>query len=173
MAWTTPGTATAGEVLTAAFWNENVRDNSNALRNSIIRLGFQTRGTGGADNYTVDQSSVASAVDIFSSDISWTADGTSSYLIEAFCPTAATAGSNQTTRMVIVTGSGTSLGYTEIYNSAGSSTGPLFVRFWYTPSAGSAAVNARGTKDGAGSGSLRFGTGYLPGYIAVYGPPTT
>jgi hypothetical protein len=28
MAWTTPGTATAGEVLTAAFWNENVRDNS-------------------------------------------------------------------------------------------------------------------------------------------------
>ena len=28
MAWTTPGTATAGNVLTAAFWNENVRDNS-------------------------------------------------------------------------------------------------------------------------------------------------
>ena len=28
MAWTTPGTATAGEVLTAAFWNANVRDNS-------------------------------------------------------------------------------------------------------------------------------------------------
>jgi hypothetical protein len=27
MAWTTPGTATAGEVLTAAFWNEQVRDN--------------------------------------------------------------------------------------------------------------------------------------------------
>ena len=30
MAWTTPGTATAGEVLTAAFWNANVRDNFNA-----------------------------------------------------------------------------------------------------------------------------------------------
>jgi len=27
MAWTTPGTAVAGEVLTAAFWNEQVRDN--------------------------------------------------------------------------------------------------------------------------------------------------
>ena len=26
MAWTTPGTATAGEVLTAAFWNAQVRD---------------------------------------------------------------------------------------------------------------------------------------------------
>ncbi|HEY7822314.1 MAG TPA: hypothetical protein VIG24_05755 [Acidimicrobiia bacterium] len=31
MAWTTPGTATAGEVLTAAFWNEQVRDNQNYL----------------------------------------------------------------------------------------------------------------------------------------------
>jgi hypothetical protein len=27
MAWTTPGTAVAGDVLTAAFWNSNVRDN--------------------------------------------------------------------------------------------------------------------------------------------------
>lgn len=27
MAWTTPGTAVSGEVLTAAFWNEQVRDN--------------------------------------------------------------------------------------------------------------------------------------------------
>ena len=27
MPWTTPGTATAGEVLTAAFWNTQVRDN--------------------------------------------------------------------------------------------------------------------------------------------------
>ena len=31
MAWTTPGTATAGEVLTAAFWNLQVRDNMNSL----------------------------------------------------------------------------------------------------------------------------------------------
>jgi hypothetical protein len=27
MAWTTPGTAVAGDVLTAAFWNSDVRDN--------------------------------------------------------------------------------------------------------------------------------------------------
>lgn len=31
MAWNTPGTATAGEVLTAAFWNEQVRDNMTEL----------------------------------------------------------------------------------------------------------------------------------------------
>lgn len=32
MAWTTPGTAVAGDVLTAAFWNSNVRDNLAVLR---------------------------------------------------------------------------------------------------------------------------------------------
>jgi hypothetical protein len=43
MAWTTPGTATAGEVLTAAFWNTNVRDNLNASPRGI--LGFHTSTT--------------------------------------------------------------------------------------------------------------------------------
>ena len=33
MAWTTPGTATAGSVLTAAFWNTQVRDNLAELGN--------------------------------------------------------------------------------------------------------------------------------------------
>ena len=33
MAWTTPGTAVAGDVLTAAFWNSNVRDNLAELAN--------------------------------------------------------------------------------------------------------------------------------------------
>jgi hypothetical protein len=31
MAFTTPGTAVAGDVLTAAFWNSNVRDNFNEV----------------------------------------------------------------------------------------------------------------------------------------------
>lgn len=35
MAWTTPGTAVAGDVLTAAFWNEQVRDNLD----SVLSLG--------------------------------------------------------------------------------------------------------------------------------------
>ena len=38
MAWTTPGTATAGEVLTAAFWNEQVRDNALAIRNAQVNV---------------------------------------------------------------------------------------------------------------------------------------
>ena len=35
MAWTTPGTATAGEVLTAAFWNEQVRDNMTSIKSGV------------------------------------------------------------------------------------------------------------------------------------------
>jgi hypothetical protein len=42
MAWTTPGTAVAGDVLTAAFWNSNVRDNLNDVDTYVdpIRDGF-------------------------------------------------------------------------------------------------------------------------------------
>jgi hypothetical protein len=39
MAWTTPGTAVAGDVLTAAFWNSNVRDNLNSV--GLVHLATQ------------------------------------------------------------------------------------------------------------------------------------
>jgi hypothetical protein len=40
MAFTTPGTAVAGEVLTAAFWNTNVRDNLNSV--GLVHLTTQS-----------------------------------------------------------------------------------------------------------------------------------
>jgi len=40
MAWTTPGTAVAGDVLTAAFWNSNVRDNLNDHESRINDVGL-------------------------------------------------------------------------------------------------------------------------------------
>jgi len=47
MAWTTPGTAVAGDVLTAAFWNLNVRDNTQALKDNVTSLtaAIPTRST--------------------------------------------------------------------------------------------------------------------------------
>jgi hypothetical protein len=54
MAWTTPSTATAGSTaLTAAFWNEQVRDNSDYLKTEADAVGmvllddhsFTTQGT--------------------------------------------------------------------------------------------------------------------------------
>lgn len=40
MSFTTYGTAIAGSVLTAAFWNEQVRDNGNVLKTSITDDGY-------------------------------------------------------------------------------------------------------------------------------------
>ena len=37
MPWTTPGTATAGSVLTASFWNTQVRDNMNSVGMVFIK----------------------------------------------------------------------------------------------------------------------------------------
>jgi hypothetical protein len=38
MAFTTPGTAVAGSVLTSAFWNTNVRENTNAIRAAQVNV---------------------------------------------------------------------------------------------------------------------------------------
>jgi hypothetical protein len=51
MAWTTPGTATAGEVLTATRWNTDVRDNTTHLFN----------GLGDAEGFIVSPTSVVNA----------------------------------------------------------------------------------------------------------------
>jgi hypothetical protein len=49
MAWTTPGTVTAGDVLTASLWNTNVRDNSNAV--GLVHLNTTTIS---ASTWTID-----------------------------------------------------------------------------------------------------------------------
>lgn len=58
MAWTTPGTATAGNVLTAAFWNTNVRDNLNDLDTYVdpIRDGYLTYSPALVQSTTVTKS---------------------------------------------------------------------------------------------------------------------
>jgi hypothetical protein len=61
MAFTTPGTAVAGEVLTAAFWNTNVRDNTNAIRLSQTNV---------AQTAKTDTSDISIAQNALSADIS-------------------------------------------------------------------------------------------------------
>jgi hypothetical protein len=55
MAWTTPGTAVAGDVLTAAFWNEQVRDNMTHLYDTtgMVLLADASFG-GGAASVIID-----------------------------------------------------------------------------------------------------------------------
>jgi hypothetical protein len=70
MAWTTPGTAVAGDVLTAAFWNTNVRDNSNALSRGIVAKTQRTTAT----------ASTTAEIDAGLS-VTWTAESDRIYLI--------------------------------------------------------------------------------------------
>jgi hypothetical protein len=74
MAWTTPGTATAGEVLTAAFWNTNVRDNSNALSRGVIAVATRT----------TSQGSITSIVDLTDMTLTITAEANRRYLVTGY-----------------------------------------------------------------------------------------
>lgn len=173
MAWTTPGTATAGEVLTASFWNQQVRDNTNALYDSVRRLGYQER----TSSVTTANTSWATASDAFSSNISFTADGTSTYRFYLYVAGISTGGAAR----AIYTGlniSGTQFGRTgAIYlSSAGFEPGPLIFDRFLVPSAGAKTVNFRFWHDtGACTAVAGDGTSnnILPMFMAVYGPILT
>jgi hypothetical protein len=65
MAWTTPGTATAGEVLTAAFWNEQVRDNLQAVYTNFAsdsKIDTQSTSVAAGATTTVTGLSISHAV---------------------------------------------------------------------------------------------------------------
>lgn len=178
MAFTTPGTAVAGDVLTAAFWNSNVRDNSDALYQSTKRITYIQRTT----EYTSTATAVASASDVFSSDLSWTADGTSAYQIEFYCPFSYTGTIlDNNLAVYLVNGSGTSLGIIALVGpsqvSGRRGYSPIFAKTFYTPSAGTASINVRGVST-AGSdaglvGGTATGTERVAMYLAVYGPDIT
>ena len=176
MAWTTPGTAVAGAVLEASFWNSNVRDNTNALYDSIRRLGFEQR----TSNYSISSTTVAGAADVFT-DVTWTADGTSAYRIEAYFPFVESAqAANAFVEVWLVNGSGTGLGrlayvgYADGTRSAAQ--GAVNPSYFYTPAAGSTSINIRIINFG-GTGNASAGAGgaaaNVPAFLAVYGPALT
>jgi microcystin-dependent protein len=124
----------------------------NTQYNSLKRLGYQSR--------------------------TWTADGTSAYLIEIFSPYVYTGTDlNGGISVAFVDGSGTSLGTCAVFGPVAVSTYRVYdvlsSKFYYTPSAGTATINARAIYSGSNTnGSAIHGnaTGHVPSYIAVYGP---
>lgn len=64
MAWTTPGTAVAGTVLTAAFWNTQVRDNTTDLRSYQNRYDKKTRASTDLTLTSTTPANVDTALDI-------------------------------------------------------------------------------------------------------------
>ena len=160
-------------MLTAAFWNANVRDNSNALYADIKRLGYVERTT----NYTTASTSYAGAANAFSSDISFTADGTSTYRIYLYVAGMNTGAATRAIRASLNL-NGTETGRAAIvYSSAGViQTGAYIIDRYLIPSAGAKTVNFRFYHDiAACTAEAGDGTGSnpMPMYMAVYGPIIT
>ncbi len=175
MAWTTPATFTSGQILTAAQMNTNVRDNTNALYDTIRQLGYQTRTTA----YTTTTTVAPGAANIFSTSISWTALASTAYLVEFYAPSVSTAANAGAFVVVaLTTGTGTAIAYgtqTAFGDGTRGAIAPQFVRYFYTPGAGAASVNVR-AYHGTAAGTVDAGAGgaaLAPMYMAVYGPAIT
>lgn len=177
MAWVTPTDVAPGDAILASLYNQDVVANTNALYQSIQRLAYIERNS----NYTVDQATIAAAADVFSSDLTITADGTSAYLFKLWIPNL-TSGSSSGAQVVVsfVNGSGTDLGI--IANPDTKPSGAvqnhvsLHAEFYYTPSAGSQSFNIRARRN-VSNGTLTAGAGgaatFLPMWFAIYGPAQT
>jgi hypothetical protein len=169
MAFVTPTDVTVGSVLTASKYNQEVVENTKVIRDSIIRLGFRTNNTTATSATTV-----GAAADVFATDLTWTADGTSAYVVEGYIPlldTAAVIGAFA--QVFLVNGAGTSIGIAAMVtrpDTALPATASPFFRTFYTPAAGAAAVNLRLV---APNTATATGSSGLPMHLAVYGPPTT
>lgn len=167
MAWTTPKTDfVSGNILTAAQMNA-IGNNLLALYGPVQRLGFQTRTTTSTSSVT----SFASAADVFTSGITFTADGTSAYLVEFFASSADTSANTRDLFLALSVG-GTETGRVNVYGDD-RTISTMLVRRWLTPAAGSRTVNFRHYHLG-GATALRAGDGTganeWPMYMAVYGP---
>ena len=177
MAYTAPTAVTAGDALTATLYNTYVKDNVIALQQSIVRLGHVTRTT----EYTTTATTLAGSTDVFASDLSFTADGTSAYSVEAYS-SQLTMSSTQDDYVTVnlVKGDGTGVAMLGLVRcSTGfSSAAPFFARFYYTPSAGTQTLNLRLTCSGRTS-SLHAGSGgtgafdRAPILLSVFGPDLT
>ena len=145
-----------------------------ALNASLKRIAYIERTT----NYTFTATTVATGTDMFSSDLTFTADGTSSYLV-VFNPGSYSShsGAGGIVETYMTDGGNNALGRfsQQQINTTGNLPGAIRQRY-YTPASGSRSVNIRGIVS-SGTGTLGMGDGAstndLPGFLAIYGPVTT
>lgn len=168
MAWTTPKTDfVSGNILTAAQMNA-IGNNLLALYGPVQRLGFQTRTTSHASSSTT----FAGASNLFTSDISFTADGSSAYRVILWAPTLDMGAAGRDS-FVALNLSGTETGRMNNFDVSSRSGFPFYLERWITPAAGSKTINFRHYHAGgattlvAGDGT---GTNAPTMWMALYGP---
>lgn len=167
---TTPITATALNNIETGLVSADSR------LTQIRRLGYQTRTT----VYTTTSGVAPGPANLFTTSISWTADGTSAYRCEFYAPSITTA--TNAGAFIVVTF--TTDGGTELsritQNGFGDGTRaciqPQYAVFYYTPAAGTATLNVR-AYHGTAAGTVDAGAGgasaLAPMWMAVYGPDLT
>ena len=168
MAWTTPTNVATGDVLTASRYNAEVVANTLALYTTVQRLGFQQRTTNSVSSTT----SFAATSDLFTTSISFTADGTSAYRI-VFYSSAGDTGAAARDLFVSLSVSGTETGRLNMYDAGARVLASCVYQRFLTPTAGVKTINFRHYQAGGATtliGDAGTGTLAPPMYMAVYGP---
>jgi len=143
--------------------------------NNISRLAYQSTTT----SYSTATSAPASAANVFATSLTFTANGTSAYIIEAYAPrmNPSLSTNDYISAILYDVGNNIALGcigfcQTPTTNATSST---FYAKIFITPSAGSKSYNLRFVH-GSSSGIVGAGSGgtgslsYLPMYMAVYGP---
>jgi hypothetical protein len=156
MAFTTPGTATAGEVLTAAFWNTNVRDNTNYLYD-----------TGGMWNLTPSSITAAGAGSSASinSDGSITATACTSLIINGVF--SSTYGVYQLFNRLTASGTDAELRYQNSLSGTPATSAYNFIR---TTADGSSVATAESNAQASESIGRLDSTGATLTFTTIMGP---
>jgi hypothetical protein len=166
MAFITPGTVIAGEVLTAARWNQDVVANTNALYESLRIIDFKED----TSTKTLSSTSVGGATNFFSSSISFTATGTNTYVVWFYAYRVLQSSTNgSVVSIFLVDNSGTQIAQMGEFRSSGNTLGVgTTLQTFYTPAAGTRTLNIRGTSS-AGNGEVNTATG-SPIRLVLAGP---
>jgi hypothetical protein len=176
MPWTNPETFTAGQTLTAASMNI-VSDNASALYASQRLLGYTRQTATGS----VATTAAAPVNRLFSTGVTFTADGVSAYMVEVDIPyviTATNAGAYvvlylcDSTGTVYATSGGNALGFSSQGNGTQAGLGSFFARFRWTPTAGSKTVNI-GATHAVAAGAIGSTAATMLASLAIYGPDIT
>jgi hypothetical protein len=176
MSFVSPTPVNPGDAILASLYNQDVVANTDALYQTVRRIAHGER----TSTYSVSSTSLASAADVFSSDLTITADGTTKYLFEFYCQRVETGSANQFVFVNLVDGSGTGIGSLgAVLSTAGTMYSTMFARTFYAPPAGSQSFNVRAVISGGANGTLYGGTGgtgvtsVFPMYLSIYGPALT
>jgi len=173
MAYVTPGTVAAGDVATAAAWNVITNDviDVDSRITQIKRLGYVERTTQSDSS----ASTFAAGTNLFATDITFTADGTSAYRIEFFGGPGDTQAGGRDIYLALSV-SGTETGRFHIFDVSSRLGVQIACVRYLTPTAGSKTINFRHLSGGtlttirSGNGT---GTNQFPMFMAVYGPDLT